>query len=189
MQKTAIMNISNGIHFCFGNTILFDLKDLISKTNKEILKKACLDVRELKQHILKCIVNQDMNDKNDVLSEIMKIPFESLRTSDIYKLAERFFDYIRKYGIVKFHAYAYQTAISISYDCVYVYKTYFNIETPLGPVRINLPKNENNELILDFVCNLSNAIISYEHQQLMITLKRRTASMFKPKQINEDQDE
>lgn len=189
MQKTAIMNVSNGIYFCLGNTILFDLKDLISKETKEKLQKLCLDLRELKQHILECVYTKQINDKAKVLEEIMRVPFESLKINDVYKYAERSFDYIRKYGIVKFITYASQNSISINYEFAYVYKSYFTIETPSGPIRINFPKNETNELIVDFARNLSTATISYERQQLTITLKKRAASMYKPKKIENDQEE
>lgn len=174
MKKHAeIIDISNGIHSCFGNIIIFDLKKHTSKKTQEAIKKICLDSMELKQYILNYVLFQEINDRDTVTTEIIKTSFESLSFLEKSKIIDRCLNYIQKYGIVKFDAYASQKAMHINIESIFLYKSYFTIQTVEDPIRVNIPEDESGYKIIDYIQFLSYATITCIEDKMMMTLKRR----------------
>lgn len=172
-KHSEIINISNGIHLCFGNTINFDLKKHTTKKTQETIKKICADSMELKQYILNYVLFQEINDRDTVTAELLKTPFESLSLSEKSKITDRCLEYIKKYGIIKFHAYASQYSMHINLESIYLYKTYFTIQTSQDPLRVNIPDGDPGYTIIDYIQYLSYATITCMEDKIMMSLKRR----------------
>lgn len=183
----TIINKAKNVHFCSANTILFEFKDHTTPKTQMIFKKMCLDIMEIKQDVFDLVWTQGVNNKEKIVSEILNRRYESLSIDHIKQLTQRCLDYIRRYGIVKYKAYASQLSMYLSNEHIYLYKTYFTIQTTQGPARVMLPEEETASIITDYLENLLNITITCETDMFVMTLKRKSSSN-KTHKTNDSED-